>query len=96
MIEIIQETEKTEDKQEAKLPRNIRQIGHPEKDFRIYMEDYVYTYLHPAQLYGCEIGVFPRMLILVGKLSTFPTEAALLSAVRFRWKMSVFPRKCRN
>ncbi len=26
-------------------------------DFRIYMEDYVYTYLHPAQLYGCEIGV---------------------------------------
>ena len=60
MIEIIQETEKTEDKQEAKLPRNIRQIGNPEKDFRIYMEDYVYTYLHPAQLYGCEIGVFPR------------------------------------
>ena len=53
MIEIIQETEKTEDKQEAKLPRNIRQIGNPEKDFRIYMEDYVYTYLHPAQLYGC-------------------------------------------
>ena len=71
MIEIIQETEKTEDKQEAKLPRNIRQIGNPEKDFRIYMEDYVYTYLHPAQLYGCEIGVFPRMLILVGEIELF-------------------------
>lgn len=64
MIEIIQQTVKTEENLEIKLPKNIRQIGNPEKDFRIYMEDYVYTYLHPAQIHGIEIGILPRLLIL--------------------------------
>ena len=56
MIEIIQQTAKTEENLESRLPKNIRQIGNPEKDFRIYMEDYVYTYLHPAQIHGMEMG----------------------------------------
>ncbi len=71
MIEIIQQTVKTEDNLECKLPKNIRQIGNPEKDFRIYMEDYVYTYLHPAQIPGMEIGILPRLLILVGEINHF-------------------------
>ncbi len=71
MIEIIQETGKTEDKMEGKLPKNIRQIGNPEKDFRIYMEDYVYTYLHPAQIHGMEFGILPRLLILLGEIDHF-------------------------
>lgn len=75
MIEIIQETEKTEEKLEAKLPKNIRQIGNPEKDFRIYMEDYVYTYLHPAQIHGIELGIFPRLLILLGEINHFSNRS---------------------
>lgn len=71
MIEIIQQTVKTEENSENKLPKNIRQIGNPEKDFRIYMEDYVYTYLHPAQIHGMEIGILPRLLILVGEINHF-------------------------
>ena len=35
MIEIIQQTSKTEENLENKLPKNIRQIGNPEKDFLI-------------------------------------------------------------
>ncbi len=93
MIEIIQETEKTEDKQEAKLPRNIRQIGNPEKDFRIYMEDYVYTYLHPAQLYGCEIGVFPRMLILVGEIEHFSNRSCAFISGAVQVENERFPEE---
>lgn len=35
-----------EDKQRLQLPKNIRQIGNIQGAVRIYMEDYVYTYLH--------------------------------------------------
>lgn len=35
-----------EDKQRLQLPKNIRQIGNIQGTVRIYMEDYVYTYLH--------------------------------------------------
>ena len=43
MIEMIRQTEDT-----VKLPKNIRQIGNPANNWKIYVEDYVYTYLHPA------------------------------------------------
>lgn len=43
MIEIMQQTEDM-----VKLPKNIRQIGNPADNWKIYVEDYVYTYLHPA------------------------------------------------
>lgn len=82
MIEIIQQTDKST---EGKLPKNIRQIGNPEKDFRIYMEDYVYTYLHPTQIYtmgDCQGGLsyeagelLPRMLILVGEINHFSNRS---------------------
>ena len=75
MIEIIQQTAKTEENPESRLPKNIRQIGNPEKDFRIYMEDYVYTYLHPAQISGMEIGVLPRLLILLGEINHFSNRS---------------------
>ena len=35
-----------EDKQRLQLPKNIRQIGNIQGAVRIYVEDYVYTYLH--------------------------------------------------
>lgn len=68
MIEIIQENSKTEENLEGKLPKNIRQIGNPEKDFRIYMEDYVYTYLHPAKIQEGVHQETPRLLILLGEI----------------------------
>lgn len=75
MIEIIQETEKKKDMPEAKLPKNIRQIGNPETDFRIYMEDYVYTYLHPARIGSIETSMLPRLLILVGEIEHFANRS---------------------
>ncbi len=75
MIEIIQQTAKTEENLESRLPKNIRQIGNPEKDFRIYMEDYVYTYLHPAQIHGMEMGFLPRLLILLGEINHFSNRS---------------------
>ena len=94
MIEIIQQTVKaSEEKTDGKLPRNIRQIGNPEKDFRIYMEDYVYTYLHPAQLYGCEIGVFPRMLILVGEIEHFSNRSCAFISGAVQVENERFPEE---
>ena len=75
MIEIVQQKTKTEENIENKLPKNIRQIGNPEKDFRIYMEDYVYTYLHPAQLNGMETKILPRLLILLGEINHFSNRS---------------------
>ena len=44
MIEIICK-ENDQEEQEIKLPKNIRQVGTPRGRHKIYMEDYVYTYL---------------------------------------------------
>ena len=58
MIEIIYDKDKDKEKQETndknehevsvnlRLPKNIRQIGNPDGHKRIYMEDYVVTYLN--------------------------------------------------
>lgn len=61
MIEIIQEGQA---KPRIKLPRNLRQIGSPNGGHRIYVEDFVYTFLHPS----CqeETGS-SKIAILVGK-----------------------------
>lgn len=47
MIEIVYKDEKqrTEDKNVESLPKNIRQIGEPDSRLRVYMEDFVSTYL---------------------------------------------------
>lgn len=44
MIEIICR-ENRQEEQEMHLPKNIRQVGSPQGRHKIYMEDYVYTYL---------------------------------------------------
>lgn len=51
MIEVIYKDEKQEMNDgdaEWNLPKNIRQIGLAGRDYRIYIEDYVYTFLHRA------------------------------------------------
>lgn len=48
MIEVIYKDEKQEAKGNESIfsvPKNIRQIGQASEDYRIYMEDYVYTFL---------------------------------------------------
>ena len=57
MIEVIYKEEKQEEKDEEELfsiPRNIRQIGLIGGNYRIYIEDYVYTFL--GRLAGSENG----------------------------------------
>lgn len=44
MIEIICK-ENQQEEEEVKLPKNIRQVGSPDGRHKIYLEDYVYTYL---------------------------------------------------
>ena len=47
MIEIVykDENQPTEDKSVEKLPKNIRQIGDTDQVVRLYVADYVNTYL---------------------------------------------------
>lgn len=45
MIEVIYKEEKQEGTDTVSVPRNIRQIGFISGDCRIYIEDYVYTFL---------------------------------------------------
>lgn len=53
MIEIIyNESGKKESAVTIKPPKNIRQIGSPRGRHKIYMEDYVYTFLHSAVFEG--------------------------------------------
>lgn len=46
------------------FPTNIKQIGAVDHDFRIYMEDYVYTYLYQ---YSAALGNKEKLAVLVGK-----------------------------
>lgn len=57
MIEVIYKDEKQEvnDGETGwNLPKNIRQIGLAGEDYRIYIEDYVYTFLHRAAQAKCQ------------------------------------------
>lgn len=50
-----------------KLPKNIRQIGEREEKIKIYMEDYVSTYIHKLKLWD---DGRPRVGILLGEFDT--------------------------
>ena len=51
-----------ENKPHACQPKNFRQIGTPQGKQKIYIEDYVYTYLHPVMERPEEM----RLCVLVG------------------------------
>ena len=66
MIEVIynQEEQRSNSKEiPIKLPRNIRQIGSPNPYHRIYIEDYVITYLNKLALPS---HTYSRGAILLG------------------------------
>lgn len=66
MIEIVYKENTKEDGTERKLdlPKNIRQIGEPEENRKIYIEDYVITYL---KRYAREQMLNSRVAILLGQ-----------------------------
>ena len=65
MIEIIyNESGKHNNKVIVKPPKNIRQIGNPRGRHKIYMEDYVYTFLHSSTFEG---NRQKRAAVLLGK-----------------------------
>lgn len=85
MIEVIydknneqeKETEKTRDKREVegfRLPKNIRQIGSPSSNKRIYIEDYVVTYLNYIARPG---STRARGAILLGEVKNTEVGEAL-------------------
>ncbi len=51
--------------EERRLPRNIRQMGEKEEEMRVYLEDYVYTFIHKM-----ETGTGTRAGILLGSKET--------------------------
>lgn len=66
MIEVIyneNQEDKSNGKTSLRLPKNIRQIGNTEEDFKIYIEDYVVTYLN--QLTEKDLSKI-RVAILMG------------------------------
>ncbi len=68
MIEVIydhsEESEQTGEIQGIRLPKNIRQVGTPQGGRRIYVEDYVMTYLNQLAKPG---NTYARGAILLGE-----------------------------
>ncbi|URW87282.1 hypothetical protein M5E86_07690 [Blautia wexlerae] len=72
MIEVIYKDESQEGQNGEEpfgLPRNIRQIGLATEDYRIYMEDYVYTFLVRLARTEDSLGeAKTRVAVLTGNL----------------------------
>lgn len=70
MIEVVYKEEKSEEKKESgfRLPRNIRQIGLIRENYRIYMEDYVYTFLGKTAAAAAKMECLGLAGILTGEV----------------------------
>lgn len=55
----------------GQLPKNIRQVGEPDNTCRVYMEDYVYTFVKKSQEYA---GSRMQTGILLGRTETVGSE----------------------
>lgn len=70
MIEVIynkEEKKKTGQIIDFRLPRNIKQMGEPGQYKKIYIEDYVFTYL--KKLTDCQEGI-AKLAVLLGRYET--------------------------
>ena len=85
MIEIVYKDEKqpTEEKTVNNLPKNVRQIGEPDSRFRVYMEDFAYTYLQKNGNYRPEQV---KVCVLYGEEKEKDGQPVLLFRVRRGWK----------
>ena len=92
MIEIVKEPTPVEKVVEE--PRNVRQIGTLPKDARVYVEDYVYRFLH-----GSSRQKKRYAFILLGEIrqggqqpNLYIKGAMELEQISFGGGMPVFPR----
>ncbi len=105
MIEIKQGGKKENQKKDSEertvscQPKNFRQIGSPQGNQKVYIEDYVYTYLHPM----FEAPEEMRVCILLGRIEKeddihyiFVSGAVELSELEFAGTTPVFLEKTRE
>lgn len=88
-----QETKKNQELQTRSLPKNFRQIGEPGAK-KIYMEDYVYTYLNklaqPGNLYARGAVLFGKLCHTTAGNCMFISGAAACQNFEFDLEESVF------
>ena len=74
MIEVIYEKEKEETAKSGWVPKNIRQIGNPEGEQKIYIEDYVISYINKI---ARPENIYSRGAILVGEAKSTKNGSAI-------------------
>lgn len=74
MIEVIYEKEKEEAAKSGWIPKNIRQIGNPEGQRKIYIEDYVVSYINKI---ARPENIYSRGAILVGESKNTKNGSAI-------------------
>ena len=96
MIEVVYKDEKQRAKGNEgifQLPRNVRQIGMTDQNYRIYMEDYVYTFLERAAAAGEDKEEKnAAWLFLWGRRNGMPGQAIFLSEVQCLFRVKKFRR----
>lgn len=94
-----QENRKKQDMQTRILPKNFRQIGDPGSK-KIYMEDYVYTYLNklaqPGNLYARGAILFGKMYRTAAGNCLFISGAAACQNFEFDLEETVFSEEMWN
>ncbi|MBQ4521699.1 MAG: LysM peptidoglycan-binding domain-containing protein [Lachnospiraceae bacterium] len=74
MIEVIYEKENQEVAQSGWIPKNIRQIGNPQGEQKIYIEDYVVSYINKI---ARPENIYSRGAILVGETKNTKNGSAI-------------------
>lgn len=69
-----------------KFPSNIKQMGNVDRDLKIYMEDYVYTYLYQ---YARSYGGGEKLAVLVGRYMTVDDAQVVLISGAIQAKETV-------
>ena len=64
MIEVVYQGDAQEEQEGISLPKNVRQVGEIQRDRRIYIEDYVVTYIRQKIEENKNLGC---VLILTGR-----------------------------
>lgn len=81
MIEVIYKDDKQEEQEKQdifRIPRNVRQIGAPAGGYRIYMEDYVFTFLSGMSKEAEEKGNEQSCLAILAGNVKWEEETAFL------------------
>lgn len=89
MIEIIcKEPTQQQTEEKFQAPKNIRQVGSPRGRHKIYMEDYVYTFLHTMskKQEACAAVLLGKSRVSRDIRYTFISGAVECTAAMFQWE----------